>query len=106
MMACGGSSAHRMSRNRNGSKPSGSPSSNRSASAVALPGPRMHPGGAGGRHHCTGAFPTPLPPAARSRSTELQLVRRGAPAPPSRPGRLSNHRTPPVGNAGFKEENR
>ncbi len=79
----------------------------RSASAVAHPGPRMHTGGAGGRHHRTGAFPTPLLPAARGRAAQLRTDRRGAPAPMSRPGsRLPSHPTPPVGNAGVKEENR
>jgi hypothetical protein len=80
--------------------------SSRSASAVVFPGPRMHPGGAGGRHQRIGTFPTPVHPVARGRSTELHVVRRGAPAPSSRPGRLPSHPTPPVGNAGVKEENR
>lgn len=78
----------------------------RSASA-ALPGTRMHTGGAGGRQHRMGTFPTLVQSAARGHASQLHLVRRGAPAHLSQPGcRLPSHPTPPVGNAGVKEENR
>lgn len=53
-----------------------------------------------------GVLPGPLPQAARGRSTQLRIVRRGAPASPSRPSRLPSHQVEPAGKAGVKEENR
>lgn len=77
----------------------------RSASAAAPRDLRIRTSGAGGPQSA-GAFPGSAATAVRGRSPQLRLVRRGAPASPSRPNRLPSHPTPPVGKAGVKEENR
>jgi len=74
--------------------------------SASSPGLRTRTGGAGG-HHRTAAIPGPVPRAARGRSHQLRIVRRGAPASPSRPqGQLPSHPIAPARVAGIKEENR
>ena len=76
-----------------------------SASAAAPRDLRIRTSGAGGPQSA-GALPGSAATAVRGRSPQLRLVRRGAPASPSRPRRLPSHPNPPARVAGTKEENR